>query len=256
MEHRNLIVSRKEYVARVSINHPPANTWNLATMLEFQTVVHVLERDPAVRVVVITGAGEKCFSAGFDVTDAANAPAISEKGRAVWSRLDRFPKPVIAGINGHALGGGLELAIACHLRLVADRPEIKLGLTELNLGIMPGWGGTQRLPRLIGRQKALQMILFSTTVGASEALAIGLVDYLCKPEEFENRLDGLAQRLAERPPVAVRCTLEAMSAGRYEGMDRGLGREAQGSAIVRQTADREEGFRAFLEKRKPTFIGR
>ena len=146
--------------------------------------------------------------------------------------------------------------MACHFRLAADRAEIKLGLTELNIGIMPAWGGTQRLPRLVGHARALRMILFSTTVDPMEAHAIGLVDFLCEPEEFEGRIDELSQRLAERPPVAVRCTLEAMSAGRYEGLEQGLLLEARGSAILRDTEDRQEGFRAFLEKRKPRFVGR
>lgn len=256
MEYRNLMVGCKGHVARITINHPPANTWDLATVIEFEAAVRAVESDPNVRVLVISGAGDKCFSAGFDVKDARNAAQIGETARSLWTRLDRFPKPVVAAINGHAMGGGLELAIACHFRLAADRAEVKLGLTELNIGIMPAWGGTQRLPRLVGEARALRMILFSATVAPAEALEIGLVDFLCPPEEFEDRIDGLAQRLAERPPIAVRCTLEALSAGRYEGLEPGLLAEARGSALLRDTEDRQEGFRAFLEKRKPRFVGR
>lgn len=256
MEYRNLIVGCKSHVARITINHPPANTWDLATVIEFEAAVLAVESDPNVRAVVISGAGDTCFSAGFDVKDARNAAQIGETARRLWTRIDRFPKPVIAAINGHAMGGGLELAIACHFRLAADRVGIKLGLTELNIGIMPAWGGTQRLPRLVGDARALRMILFSTTVAPVEAFEIGLVDFLCQPEEFEDRIEELSQRLAERPPIAVRCTLEALSAGRYEGLEQGLLAEARGSALLRDTEDRQEGFRAFLEKRQPRFVGR
>lgn len=256
MEYRNLMVGRMGHVARITINHPPANTWDLATVLEFEAAVAAVESDPDIRVMVIRGAGDTCFSAGFDVKDAKNAAQIGDTARRLWTRLDRFPKPVIAAINGHAMGGGLELAIACHFRLAADRAEIKLGLTELNIGIMPAWGGTQRLPRLVGEARALRMILFSTTVAPAEAFEIGLVDFLCQSGEFEGRIEELAQRLAERPPIAVRCTLEALSVGRYEGLEQGLLAEARGSVLLRDTEDRQEGFRAFLEKRKPRFVGR
>ena len=159
-----ILSEKKGYVALLTINHPPANTWNLATMEAFEHAVDAAEKDPEVRVVIITGAGEKHFSAGFDVKDAANGPIISPKGRRLWRHIDRFPKPVVAAINGYAMGGGLELALACHFRIMADAPKTVLGLTELNLGIIPGWGGTQRLTQVVGRAKALDMILFSKTV--------------------------------------------------------------------------------------------
>ena len=174
----------------------------------------------------------------------------------MWRRIDRFPKPVIAAINGYALGGGLELALACHFRLMVDDPKVTIGLTELNLGIIPGWGGTQRLTRLIGRSKALDMILFSRRIGAEEASAIGLVDRIAPPGQLMDAAMAWAAELAERPPIAVRCVLEAISAGYYEGLDAGLRIEAEGSAMVRETEDRNEGFQAFLEKRKPVFRGK
>jgi enoyl-CoA hydratase/carnithine racemase len=206
--------------------------------------------------VILTGAGEKCFSAGFDVRDAANAAEISPKGRELWRRIDRFPKPVIAAINGYAIGGGFELALACHFRIMADHPHTVVGLTELNLGIIPGWGGTQRLTRLVGRAKALDMILFSRRIGSAEALAAGIVDRLSPPEALANDVLAFAEQLAQRPPIAVRCVLNALNAGFYDGLDAGLQVEAEGSAIVRETEDRNEGFSAFLEKRKPCFKGR
>ncbi|BBO92348.1 enoyl-CoA hydratase-related protein [Desulfosarcina ovata] len=246
----------KDKIALIRIDHPPANAWNLTTMQAFGRAVEQVKTDSAVRVLIITGAGEKFFSAGFDVSDAANTEAISNIGRDLWQQIDRFPKPTIAAINGYALGGGLELALACHFRLLADNPKLKLGLTELNLGIIPGWGGTQRLPWLVGRAKALEMILFSQTLDGREAFDCGLVDRLVPPDRLLDDAMAMAQRLAERPPVAVRCVLEAFSTGIYEGLDQGLLSEAEGATIVRQTEDRKEGFAAFKEKRKPQFSGK
>ena len=169
--------------------------------------------------------------------------------------MDRFPKPTIAALNGHALGGGLELAMACHFRIMVDDPKASVGLTELNLGIIPGWGGTQRLPRLVGRARALEMILFSQRIGPREALEIGLVNRLSLPGNLREDALELARKLAERPPIAVSWVLKALTDGAYEGIDAGLRVEAEGSAAVRKTKDRAEGFQAFLEKRKPVFIG-
>jgi enoyl-CoA hydratase/carnithine racemase len=189
------------------------------------------------------------------VTDAANADQISPLARNLWERIDRFERPVIAAINGYALGGGLELAMACHFRIMADAPKALVGLTELNLGIIPGWGGSQRLPRLVGRAKALDMILFSKTVNAGEALEMGLVNRVSSPETLMDDAFAFAKKLAERPPIAVSCVLKAMSAGDYEGLERGLQVEEEGSVRVRASKDRLEGFKAFLEKRKPAFTG-
>lgn len=256
MNHKNMDLKKKEHLAIITIDHPPANTWNLATMESFEKIVDDVEKDPNIRVVIITGTGDKYFSAGFDVKDAANADVISPMGRNIWRRIDRFQKPTIAAINGYALGGGLELTIACHFRIMTDDPETKLGLTELNLGIIPGWGGTQRLPRLVGRAKAMEMIFFSQQVGAKEALEIGLVDKIVPSGHVLESAMTLAGRLSERPPIAMRWVLEAFSAGLYEGLEAGLTIEAEGAGKVRTTEDRNEGFEAFLEKRKPKFRGR
>ncbi len=129
-------------IAYITINHPPANTFNLVTKEQFASTLDEVERDHSVRVIVLTGAGKKFFSAGFDVTDAANTDKISPMARALWTRIDRFTKPVVAAISGHVMGGGLELALCCHFKIMVDDPSFKLGLTELNLGIIPGWGGT------------------------------------------------------------------------------------------------------------------
>jgi enoyl-CoA hydratase/carnithine racemase len=254
-EYKNIQVEINNHVALVTIDHPPANAWNLATMEEFKAVIEKIAGDPAVRVLVLTGGGDKCFSAGFDVSDGENMAVTSPMGRALWTQIDTLTKPTIAAINGHALGGGLELALCCHFRLVVDKPELKIGLTELNLGILPGWGGTQRLARLVGRDKALEMILLSQVLGPKEALDAGLVNSLSPPERLLPDAMDLAGRLAERPPIAVSWVLKAMSAGDYSGMAEGLELEEQGSAAVRTSKDREEGFKAFLEKRKPRFTG-
>ncbi len=255
MEYENFILEKKGKISIAKINRPPANAWNLTAMEEFEKIIDGMEKDKETRVIIITGAGEKNFSAGFDITDVENAPKTSPKGRALWERIDRFPKPVIAAINGYALGGGLELAMVCHFRIMVDDPKIRVGLTELNLGIIPGWGGTQRLPRLVGRAMALDMILFSKTVGAGEALEIGLVNKLSPPGRLMDDALNFAGQLAERPPLAVNCVLKAMAAGVYEGLGEGLRVEAEGSAFVRGTKDRIEGFNAFLEKREPVFKG-
>jgi enoyl-CoA hydratase/carnithine racemase len=255
MEFENIKLEKKGHTAVVTIDHPPANAWNLATMLEFEKVVDDVESDRDVRVIVLTGGGEKCFSAGFDVSDAANSHETSPKGRVLWRRIDRFPKPFVAAINGFALGGGLELAMCCHFRIMADAPKVLLGLTELNLGIIPGWGGTQRLPLIVGKAKALDMILFSRKINAKEALDIGLVNQISPPEKLMEDALAFADRLAQRPPIAVSCVLNAISAGSYRGIDEGLKVEAEGSAIVGKSKDCMEGFSAFLEKRDPVFRG-
>jgi len=239
----------------ITIDHPPANAWNLAAMQSFEKTLELVEEDRDVRAVILTGAGEKFFSAGFDVSDPGDPAETSHMGRTLWKRVDRFPKPTIAAINGYALGGGLELAMACHFRLMIDSPNISLGLTELNLGIIPGWGGTQRLPRLVGRARALDMILFSRRIDAQEALASGLVNEIKPAGELMNRAFELAETLARRPPIAVKCVLRAIAAGLYEGLEAGLEVEEQGAILVRSTKDREEGFSAFREKREPVFTG-
>ena len=174
----------------------------------------------------------------------------------LWTRVDRFPKPTIAAVNGFALGGGCELAMACHFRIMVDQPKAKIGLTELNLGLIPGWGGTQRMSRLIGKAKALDMLLFSKKINAPEALEIGLINQVSTPERLMDDAMALAERLAERPPIAVSCILKAMSAGGYEGIDAGLKVEFDSALTLAGTEDAREGLTAFLEKRSPVFKGK
>ena len=255
MQLENITLDVKDHIGTVTINRPPANSWSLAALEDFGKVLDEVEKDGNIRVVVLFGAGEKCFSAGFDVSDSANAVACGTLGQALWTRVDRLSKPVVAAINGHALGGGLELALSCHFRLMLGSPKAKIGLTELNLGIIPGWGGTQRLMRVAGRQKALDMIMFSKRLTAPEALELGVVDHVFPMESFMEEVYAFAGRIAERPPIAVRCVLDAMTAGTYYGMEAGLKKELEGSAAVGSSKDCIEGFTAFLEKRSPKFTG-
>ena len=255
MQYKNLLVETNDHVSTITLNHPPVNAWNWDMMVDFEAAIDEIENDQSVRVLIITGGGEKAFSAGFDLSDSANVHKTSPKGREVWTRLDRFSKPVIAAVNGHALGGGLELALCCHFRIVADNPNLKLGLTELNVGIIPGWGGTQRLARIVGRTAALDMILFSKCLSPQQALETGLVNQLAAPAKLLAATADLARKLVKRPPLAVVAVLRAMSAGEYEGFDKGLEMEAAGSTIVGASKDKIEGFNAFLEKREPVFTG-
>lgn len=254
MNAQNLILEKKDHIAVITINRPPANSWNMGAMLEFEKILDDMEHDKTIRVIVLTGAGEKCFSAGMDVKD----PPRSENrsiGQDLWRRVDRFPKPTIAAINGHALGGGLELAMACHFRIMADSPNHQIGLTELNLGLIPGWGGTQRMCRLLGKANALELILFSKRLSAQEALSIGLVNRITPPKKLMADSLDFAGLLAERPPLAVSSVLKSISAGIYEGMDAGLAAEVEESKKLRKSKDVIEGFTAFMEKRKPVFTG-
>jgi len=256
MPYENLIYGKKDHIGLVTINRPPANSWSLAAMEELESILGETEKDPEIRVILLTGAGEKCFSAGMDVADATKNPGLGAKGRDLWRRVDRFEKPIVAAINGHALGGGLELALSCHFRIMADSPKARIGLTELNLGIIPGWGGTQRLYRIIGKARALDMILFSKRLDAREALAIGLVHQICAPETLLAEAREFAGALAKRPPIAVTSVLKAITAGIYEGLDQGLAMEAEGAKVVAASQDAIEGFTAFFEKREPVFTGK
>jgi enoyl-CoA hydratase/carnithine racemase len=253
MEFQTLLYRKENHVLVITLNRPPANSVNLMTVIDIEKAMDEAEKDKDVRVIVFTGAGEKGFSAGFDVTDAANAAETGPRGRALWTRIDRFSKPIIAAINGYAFGGGCELAMACTLRVMQE--NAKIGLTELNLGIIPGWGGTQRMPRLIGKSKALEMILFSKRITAREALDIGLVDRVAKEGELMKEVMEMAGFLAKRPPIAVKAVLNAVMAGIEQGFEAGIRMEALGSAEVSTSKDVIEGFTAFLQKREPHFTG-
>jgi enoyl-CoA hydratase/carnithine racemase len=253
MDFANILYEKQGNIATLTLNRPPANSVNLATLQDIEKALDDAEQSTDVRVLIITGAGEKGFSAGFDVSDAANGHITGPKGQEVWTRIDRFSKPVIAAVNGYAFGGGCELAMASTFRVMQE--NAKIGLTELNLGIIPGWGGTQRMPRILGKSKALEMILFSKRISADEALEIGLIDRVSKVGELMKDVMEMAEFLAQRPPLAVKAVMNAVVAGMEKGLDEGTKVEWKGTQTVAASKDAIEGFTAFLEKRAPNFKG-
>lgn len=256
MGYENITLEMKGHVAVLALNHPPANAVSLALLNDFNLALDEIEKDENVRVLVITGKGEKGFCAGFDVSDAANGERCGVLGQETWTRVSRLTIPVIAAINGFALGGGCELTLACHFRVMVNTEKAKIGLTELNLGIIPGWGGTQRLMRVLGKKKAMEMILFSKKLNASEAFEAGLVDKLSTPETLMDDVMAMANILSQRPPIAVKCVLSAMLAGEEKGIDEGLRVELEGTKRVMNSEDAIEGFTAFMQKRDPSFKGK
>jgi enoyl-CoA hydratase/carnithine racemase len=253
MEFQNILYTKQGYIGTLTLNRPPANAINLATLLDIDKALDEAEADKEIRCLIITGAGEKGFSAGFDVSDPAGAGATGPKGQEVWTRIDRLSKPVIAAINGYAFGGGCELAMASTFRVMQENARI--GLTELNLGIIPGWGGTQRMPRILGKSKALDLILFSKRLTAQEALEIGLVDRVSKVGELMKDVMEMAEVLATRPPLAVKAVLNAVNVGIEKGLDEGIKVELEGIRMVSSSKDAVEGITAFMQKRKANFTG-
>ena len=253
MDFETIRYEKQGHIVTLTLNRPPANSVNLAMLSDIEKALDDAGQDREVRVLIITGAGEKGFSAGFDVSDVANAHITGPKGQELWTRIDRFPKPVIAAINGYAFGGGCELAMASTFRVMQE--GAKIGLTELNLGIIPGWGGTQRMPRMLGKAKALELILFSKRLTAQEALEVGLVDRVSAEGALMSDVMEMAEFLAQRPPLAVEAVLNAVNAGLEKGLVEGTKAEWEGTRKVSSSKDAIEGFTAFLEKRPPHFTG-
>jgi enoyl-CoA hydratase len=218
-----------------------------------------VERDGAIKGLLLTGAGEKAFIAGADIGElpvgnAAAARAFAARGHTALRRLERIGKPSVAAINGFALGGGLELALCCTVRVASS--NARLGLPEIKLGLMPGYGGTQRLPRLVGRGRALEMMLTGQPVDAAEAYRIGLVNHVVPPPELLGFSRALLQKMIENPPLAAGMIMETVDAGLDGGLEAGLRFEAGGFAELATSDDALEGTRAFVEKRKPVFKGK
>ena len=257
MAYENLIVEKEDHVGIITLNRPPANAMNLAVLEELDAVFTEWEKDKTVRAVIITGAGEKGFSAGFDLKTAGTPEGEKAmwRGQEVFSRIERFPKPVIAALNGFALGGGCELAMSCHFRIMVNSERVVAGQPEVNVGIIPGWGGTQRLPRLVGKTKALEMMLLGTRINAPEALSIGLITRMSEPGKVMDDARELARVLAKKAPVAVRVILDAVSRGLEMSIDQGMKIELEGSQRVQKTKDAVEGIMAFVEKREAVFKG-
>jgi enoyl-CoA hydratase len=260
MTPTHLLVTRNEAVATITINRPDRlNALNAATIDELRAAVLEMRQDESVRTVIITGAGEKAFVAGADIAELSQqsplgARITAQRGQHVFDLVETLGKPVIAAINGFALGGGCELAMACTLRVAAD--TARLGQPEINLGLIPGYGGTQRLSRLVGRGRALELLLRGHQIDAAEALRIGLVDRVVPGAELMAAALALAMELAAKAPVAARAILEAVHKGLQMPFAEGQAYEATLFGLVATTEDMQEGTRAFLEKRRPAFRGR
>jgi enoyl-CoA hydratase/carnithine racemase len=257
MAYENLLVEREGNIAIITLNRPPANPISLAVLNELDAALAELEDDKAIRALIITGAGEKAFSAGFDLKTAGtpDGEKAMSRGQEVFSRIEKYSKPVIVAINGFALGGGCEMSMACHFRIMVDAEKAVIGQPEIDVGIIPGWGGTQRLPRLVGKAKALEMILLGMRIRATEALNIGLVTKVSKPGELMNDAKELAKTLAKKAPIAMQLILDAVNRGLETTVDEGLKIELAGSQRVAKTRDAMEGVIAFIEKREPVFTG-
>jgi enoyl-CoA hydratase len=246
-------------VATITVNRPDKlNALNDAVMADIDAAFAKAREDAGVGVVILTGAGEKAFVAGADIGELAKQTVVGGKekslrGQAVLGRVERLGKPVIAAINGYAFGGGLELALACHLRYMAQ--GTKVGLPEVGLAIIPGYGGTQRLPRLVGRGRALELILSANPIDAETAERWGLVNGTAPAGELLAKVRGVATTLLSRGPLALAMALEAVLRGGDLPMDEGSRVECDLFGIVSSTADMREGLTAFLEKRKPSYRG-
>ena len=255
----NLSVQIRDRIARVTVNLPKVlNALNEKTVREIHAAFLSLRDDPEVGVVILTGAGEKAFVAGADINELAvmtplQGDASSKLGQAALREIELLGKPVIAAINGFALGGGCELALACHIRFASE--NAKLGLPEVGLGIIPGYGGTQRLPRIVGLGLALELITTARIIDAQEALRIGLVNRVLPAGELLAHCERVAGEILGRGALAVGYAMDAAIRGLETDLTQGLEREAGHFGLLAATADMHEGLKAFLEKRKPTFTG-
>ena len=249
----------EDRVAVITIDHPPVNALNATTLSELSEAVDEVIANPEVKAVVITGAGQIAFVAGADINEftsistAEQAIEAARRGQTVFSKIECSPKPFIAAVNGVALGGGMELALACHIRLIGDRA--KLGQPEINLGIIPGWGGTQRLPRIVGKAKAIELILTGDNITAQEAYRLNLVNKVVPGGEVLKTARDLGKKIAQKGAITMKAALDAINRS-VRPIGDGLAYEAGQFGVLFQTEDMREGVRAFLEKRQPVFKDR
>jgi enoyl-CoA hydratase len=254
-----LLIADHGAVRVIAINRPDKlNALNAATLDALLSAFDAAALDDAIRVVVLTGTGPKAFVAGADIAEMSALTPVqgrdfSQRGQRMMRRVERMPKPVLAMVNGFALGGGLELAMCCHLRIAAD--SAKVGQPEINLGLIPGFGGTQRLLRLAGRAAVLELCLTGTPVDAARALQLGIVNRVVPAAELEAETMKLATQLANAAPLALRGILDCVNVGGECGIEEGLEYETAQFGLVFSTSDMREGTQAFLERRKPEFSG-
>ena len=258
---QHLLYQQNAGIACVTLNRPKSlNALNKAMLEELRSAMEYARDDDTVHGVIVTGAGDKAFAAGADIAEIASlsaleAQALTRAGQRTYDLIEQLGKPVIAAVNGYALGGGCELALACTLRLAAR--QASFGQPEVKLGVIPGYGGTQRLPRLVGKGRALQMILTAETIDAAEALRIGLVnEVVADAAQLVGRAEALLNRIAENAPVATRLALQAVHHGLQAPLAQGLALESSLFALCASTQDKQEGSAAFLERRRPKFSGR
>ena len=255
MNFENIILERKGRTAQVTIHRPEAlNALNAKTILELSQVLSLLEEDATCRAIILTGSGEKSFVAGADIKEFANydfeqAKSLAERGQeTLFNKIENLKKPVIAAVNGFALGGGLELAMACHIRYASD--NARLGLPEVTLGLIPGYGGTQRLPQLIGKGRANEMIFSAQMISAQKAKEIGLVNEVFPQSDLLIKAQELAEVMAKNSPMAIEKAIEAVN---LSFSKKGFDKEVQSFGELFEMEDKAEGVTAFLEKRKPNF---
>lgn len=257
--YETILIEKQGAIAVLTINRPDKlNALSSQVHAEGVAALDELRKDESVRVLVIKGAGEKSFIAGADIAEFVGQTPAAQKTlfteRTLFNSIDVFPKPVIAMIGGFCLGGGCELALACDIRLASEKA--RFGQPEINLGIIPGGGGTQRLTRLVGEGKSMEMILTGEMIDAKTAFEISLVNHVFAPEELEAKTMEMANKIAEKSPIALQLAKEAVKLASRSNLDEGLRREVDLFAICFSTADKDEGVSAFLEKRKPVFKGK
>jgi enoyl-CoA hydratase len=259
MAFRNLLLEDRDAVRRIVINRPDKlNALNRETLSELHVAFEQAAHDDTIRVVIMAGSGDKAFIAGADIGELAALTALqaqefSRHGQALMTRIERMRKPVIARLQGFALGGGMELAMACHLRVASDKA--RFGQPEINLGLIPGFGGTQRLLRLAGRAAALELCLLGTPVDAARAFALGIVNRVVAADKLDEEIDALATQLAASAPHAAAAILDTIVLGGESALDVGLEYETKAFSLCFSSADMREGTQAFLERRKPAFTG-
>jgi enoyl-CoA hydratase len=257
MSFQSIIFEKREGIATITLNRPDAlNAWSQQLAQEFLEALDDAAKDDNVQAVVITGAGDKAFSAGADIKamkgmTALKARVLSHMGYNVCNAIESLDKPVIAAINGYALGGGMEVSMACDFRIASDKA--KMGQTEINIGLIPGWGGTQRLTRLVGKARAKELVYTGRIIDANTALQWGIVNKVAPHQELQNTARAFALELASKAPVAMKVAKSLIEKGADVDLQSALALEREGFGVVASSEDLQEGVAAFLEKRKPAW---